>query len=225
MPDSVRKGELKSVSSVEVVDPHTVRLVLSQPYAPLIAVLSDRAGMMVSMKAADAMGKDFFTKPVCSGPFKFVERVAQDHITVDRYPGYWNASAIHFDQVNSARSPDATVRLVNLQAGQLDMLEELAPPDADKVNDPKLRLTTETGLGYSAMVFNLGNGPKSKGPFGSNAKLREALEAAIDRNAINQVVMSGLFVPDQPDGASEQPLVRQGSFRCRRAISRRRRRW
>jgi peptide/nickel transport system substrate-binding protein len=206
MQDSVRKGELKSVSSVEVVDPHTVRLLLSQPYAPLIAVLSDRAGMMVSMKAADAMGKDFYTKPVCSGPFKFVERVAQDHITADRYPGYWNSGAIHFDQVIFRPTPDATVRLVNLQAGQLDMLEELAPPDADKVrNDPKLRLTTETGLGYAAIVFNLGNGPKSKGPFGSNAKLREALEAAIDRSAINQVVMSGLFVPDNQTELPSSP--------------------
>jgi peptide/nickel transport system substrate-binding protein len=197
MPESVRKGELKAVSAVEVVDSHTVRLVLSQPYAPLIAVLSDRAGMMVSMKAADGMGKDFFTHPVCSGPFRFVERVAQDHITLDRFPGYWNAGVIHFDQVIFRPTPDATVRLVNLQAGQLDMLQDLVPSDADKVrNDPKLRLTTETGLGYAAIVFNLGNGPKSKGPFGSNPKLREALEAALDRNAINQVVMSGLFVPD-----------------------------
>jgi peptide/nickel transport system substrate-binding protein len=206
MQDSVRKGELKSVSAVEVVDPHTVRLVLSQAYAPLVAVLSDRAGMMVSMKAADAMGKDFFTKPFCSGPFKFVERVAQDHITLDRYPGYWNAPAIHFDQVIFRPTPDATVRLVNLQAGQLEMLEELAPTDADKVrNDPKLRLTTETGLGYAAIGFNLGNGPKSKGPFGSNPKLREALEAAIDRNAINQVVMSGLFVPDNQTELPDSP--------------------
>ena len=104
-------------------------------------------------------------------------------------------------------TPDATVRLVNLQAGQLEMLEELAPTDAEKVrNDPKLRLTTETGLGFAAIAFNLHNGPKSKGPFGSNAKLREALEAAIDRNAINQVVMSGLFVPDNQTELPNSPL-------------------
>jgi peptide/nickel transport system substrate-binding protein len=172
-------------------------LVLSQPYAPLIAVLSDRAGMMVSPKAAERMGKDFFTHPVCSGPFSFVERVAQDHITLDRYAGYWNAAAIHFDRVIFRPIPDTTVRLVNLQAGQLDMIEEMAPTDADKVRgDPKLHLTAETGLGYAAIVFNLHNGPKADDPFGHDARLREALEAAIDRNAINQVVMSGLFVPD-----------------------------
>ena len=53
-PESLRKGELKPVSSVEVVDPHTVRLHLSQPYAPLVAVLADRAGMMISPKALGA---------------------------------------------------------------------------------------------------------------------------------------------------------------------------
>ena len=47
-PESLRKGELKPVSSMEVVDPRTVRLHLSQPYAPLVAVLADRAGMMIS---------------------------------------------------------------------------------------------------------------------------------------------------------------------------------
>jgi peptide/nickel transport system substrate-binding protein len=197
MPESVRKGELKSVSAVEVVDPHTVRLVLSQPYAPLIAVLSDRAGMMVSPKAVERLGKDFFTAPVCSGPFKFVERVALDHITLDRYPGYWNAGAIHVDRVVFRPTADTTVRLVNLQAGQLDMLQDLAPSDAAKVRaDAKLRLTTETGLGYATIAFNLHNGPKAEGPFGRDARLRAALEAAIDRNVINQVVMDGLFVPD-----------------------------
>jgi peptide/nickel transport system substrate-binding protein len=194
--DSVRKGELKSVLAVEVVDPQTVRLVLSQPYAPLIAVLSDRAGMMASPKAFERLGKDFFTAPVCSGPFKFTERVAQDHMTADRYPGYWNARAIHFDRVIIRPIADSTVRFVNLESGQLDMLQDLAPSDATKVRaNPKLKLTTAIGLGYAALNFNLANGPKAV-PFGNNPKLREALEAAIDRNVINQVVMEGLFIPD-----------------------------
>ena len=51
-PESLRKGELRPVSSVEVIDPHTVRLHLSQPYAPLVAVLADRAGMMMSPRRA-----------------------------------------------------------------------------------------------------------------------------------------------------------------------------
>jgi peptide/nickel transport system substrate-binding protein len=204
-PDSVRKGELKPVAAVEVIDKLTVRLVLSQPYAPLLAVLSDRAGMMASPKAFERMGKDFFTAPVCSGPFKFVERVAEDHMTADRYPGYWDAGKIHFDRVIIRPIADATVRLVNLQAGQLDMLQDLAPTDAGKVRaDPKLKLTTATGLGYASVNFNVANGPKAA-PFGTNAKLREAFEAALDRRVINQVVMDGLFIPDNQTELPDSP--------------------
>ncbi|HEY7577076.1 MAG TPA: ABC transporter substrate-binding protein, partial [Acetobacteraceae bacterium] len=107
-PESLRKSELKPVSSVEVVDPHTVRLHLSQPYAPLVAVLADRAGMMISPKA---LGRDVSTDLPCAGPFKLTERVAQDRIVVDRFPGYWNAGAIKLDRIVYHPQPDTTVRL------------------------------------------------------------------------------------------------------------------
>ncbi|MCX7382939.1 MAG: ABC transporter substrate-binding protein, partial [Alphaproteobacteria bacterium] len=66
----MRKGELKSVAGIDVVDARTVRIRLSAPSTPLLAALSDRAGMMVSPKAVEKAGKDFFTAPVCSGPYK-----------------------------------------------------------------------------------------------------------------------------------------------------------
>src|SRR5437016_5611050 len=98
LPGSSRRAELAPVASVDVVDPLTVRLNLSVPSTPLIAVLTDRAGMMVSPKAAQAAGDKFAAKPVCSGPFRFVERVAQDRIVLERYPGYWNKGEIHFER-------------------------------------------------------------------------------------------------------------------------------
>ncbi len=205
-PESVRKAELKSVSAVEIVDAHTIRLVLSQPFAPLVAVLSDRAGMIASPKAFTKLGKDFFTAPVCSGPFRFTERVAQDRIVLDRFPGYWNAAAIHVDRVIFRPIADTTVRLVNLQTGQLDMLEELAPSDAAHVKaDQKLRLVATTGLGYAALNFNVAHGPKSDTPVGRDPRVRAALEAAIDRKIINDVVMEGLFVPDNQTELPESP--------------------
>ena len=196
-PESNRKGELRPVTGVEVIDPKTVRLVLSQPYAPLIAVLSDRAGMMASPKAIERLGKDFATAPVCAGPFRFTERVPQDRMVLDRFPGYWNADAIHLDRIVFRPIADSTVRLVNLQTGQLDMLEELAPVDAAKVEkDPKLRLQGVTSLGYEAIDINLAHGPAADNPLAKDPRVRAALEAAIDRKALNQVVMDGRFVPD-----------------------------
>jgi peptide/nickel transport system substrate-binding protein len=85
LPGSNRRGELAPVASVDVVDPATVKLNLSAPFSPLLAQLADRAGMMVSPKAAQAAGDKFGAKPVCSGPFKFVERVAQDRIVFERF--------------------------------------------------------------------------------------------------------------------------------------------
>jgi peptide/nickel transport system substrate-binding protein len=196
-PESNRKGELRPVTGVEVIDPTTVRIVLLQPYAPLIAVLSDRAGMMGSPKAIERLGKDFATAPVCAGPFTFTERVPQDRMVLDRFPGYWNADAIHLDRIVFRPIADSTVRLVNLQTGQLDMIEELAPVDAAKVEkDPKLKLAGATSLGYEAIDINLAHGPAADTPLAKDPRVRAALEAAIDRKTLNQVVMDGRFVPD-----------------------------
>src|SRR5262245_21471591 len=96
LPGSSRRGELAVMESVDVVDPMTVRINLSAPFAPLLAVLADRAGMMVSPKAAQAAGEKFGARPVCSGPFKFVERVAQDRMVLERYDGYWDKGKVHF---------------------------------------------------------------------------------------------------------------------------------
>ncbi len=205
-PDSVRKGELKPIAGVDVIDPTTIRIRLALPYAPLLAVLSDRSGMMVSPKAVERLGKDFFTAPVCSGPYKFTERVAQDHITLDRYAGYRDQAALHFDRVIIRPTPNATIRLTNLQGGQLDILQDLSPPDAAKVKaDPKLKLATITGLGYAALNINIANGAGATSPFARDKRLRAALEAAIDRNIINQVAMEGLFTPNNQTEAPASP--------------------
>ena len=82
LPGSFRKPEIGSVENVEVVDPLTIKLHLKAPFSPLLAQLTDRAGMMVSPKAAKEAGDKFGLHPVCAGPYKFVERVAQDRIVL-----------------------------------------------------------------------------------------------------------------------------------------------
>src|SRR5437868_12699202 len=80
MQGSFRKPELAAIDRIDVVDPLTIKLVLKTPFSPLIAQLTDRSGMMVSPKAAKEAGDKFGLKPVCAGPYKFVERVQQDRI-------------------------------------------------------------------------------------------------------------------------------------------------
>ena len=126
MQGSNRRGELAPVTSVEVVDPQTVKLNLSAPFAPLLAQLADRAGMIVSPKAAQAAGDKFGTNPVCAGPFKFVERIAQDRIVLEKFANYWDKGRVHIDRIVYLPIVDATVRLANLRSGQLDFIERMA---------------------------------------------------------------------------------------------------
>jgi len=191
LPGSNRRGELAPVASVDVVDASTVKLNFTAPFSPLLAQLADRAGMMVSPKAAQAAGDKFGVKPVCSGPFKFVERVAQDRIVLERNPTYWNKDAIHFDKIVYTPIPDATVRLANLKSGQLDFIERVASSDIAKLQaDKKLKTSRITEIGYQGITINIGKSDKAKAnPLGRDARVREAFELSLDRQGLAQVVM------------------------------------
>jgi len=193
MPGSNRRTELTQVTSVDAVDEYTVRLNLSAPLAPLLAVLTDRSGMMVSPKAAQAAGDKFGAKPVCSGPYRFVERVAQDRIVLERYPGYWNKGEVHFDRIVYLPIVDATVRLANLRSGQLDFIERLAPSDVPGLrNDSRFRISKIVEIGYQGITINTGKSDLAqKNPLGKDPRVREAFELALDRQGIVQVAMDG----------------------------------
>ena len=191
MAGSNRSGELRPLTSIDVVDPATVRLNLSAPFTPLIATLTDRAGMMVSPKAAQAGGANFGTKPVCSGPFRFVERVAQDRIVFEKYANYWNKAAIHMDKIIFTPVPDSTVRLANLRAGQFDFIERVNPSDMEGLKkDSKLKIARITEIGYQGITINVGKSEQAqKNPLGKDARVREAFELSLDRQGLAQVVM------------------------------------
>ncbi len=193
MQGSFRKPELAVVDKIEVVDPTTVKLSLKSPFSPLIAQLSDRAGMIVSPKAAKEAGDKFGLKPVCAGPFKFVERVQQDRIVVEKFADHWNAANVHIDRITYRPITDSTVRLANLKSGSLDLIERVLATDTKEIKaDPKLALAQQVEIGYQGLTLNIANGPAGKdGPFGRSPKARQALELAIDRDAINAVVYNG----------------------------------
>jgi peptide/nickel transport system substrate-binding protein len=197
MKGSNRRGELAVVSSVDAVDASTVRINLAAPFAPLLAVLTDRAGMMVSPKAAEAAGDKFGARPVCSGPFKFVERVAQDRIVLERFPNYWNKGQIHFDRIVYQPIVDATVRLANLRSGQLDFIERMAPSDVPQLrNDSRFKIAKIVEIGYQGITINVGKSDiAQKNPLGKDARVREAFELSLDRDAIVKVAMEGEAQP------------------------------
>ncbi|HET7882897.1 MAG TPA: ABC transporter substrate-binding protein [Acetobacteraceae bacterium] len=216
---SFRRSEIGAMDHAEVVDPLTVRVVMKQAFSPFVAVLTDRAGMMLPPKATETAGKDFGLHPVCTGPFQFVERVAQDHITLQRFAGYWEAARIHYDRVSYRIIPDSSVRLANLQAGSLD-LTAIAPLDVGAVErDAKLALVSVPSLGYGALTINVGAFPKAEALLGRDARVRHAFELALDRNALSQVVFAGMYQPNAQATSALSPLYVEEVAPTRRDVA------
>jgi peptide/nickel transport system substrate-binding protein len=154
--------------------------------------LADRAGMMVSPKAAQN-NANFSNAPVCSGPYKFVERVAQDRMVFEKYANYWNKDAIHFNRIVYTPITDATVRLANLRSGQLDFIERVASSDISRLaTESRFKISKITEIGYQGITINTGKSDKAKAnPLGRDNRVREAFELSLDRQGIVQVVMDG----------------------------------
>ena len=193
---SMRRGEVSSIDSIDIIDPLTVQLNLKAPASQLLAQLTDRAGIMISPKATEAAGDKFGLHPVCAGPFSFDSRVAEDRIVLKRFPGYWDAKDIHFDEVVYLENPNSSVRLANLEARALDLVEYIVPSDVPAVQkDAKLKLAIDDSLAYNGIAFNTDNGPAQNTIIGKNALVRQAFELGLDRSAIIQVVYNGMFAP------------------------------
>src|SRR5882724_11423232 len=209
LPTSFRKPELATVDHVDVVDPLTIKLVLKTPFSPLIAQLTDRAGMIVSPKAAKEAGDKFGLHPVCAGPYKFVERVQQDRMVFEKFADYWNKDKISIDRIVYLPIVDATVRLANLKSGGLDLAERMLATDIKAMqSDPNLKLSTALELGYWGLTVNIAN-DKNKGPLSQSEKVRQALDLSIDREAINQVVFNGEFTPGNQWVSPQHPYYQK----------------
>lgn len=203
MAASNRKSELSSIDHVDAVDADTVNIVLKNPDSALLATLSDRAGMMLAPKTlADDAGVQ--SHPVCAGPYKFVQRVQNDRVVLEKFAGYWDADKYPIQKVVFLPIPDTTVRLANVRSGSLDMLERLAPSDVKSVKrDANLNFVTIDGLGYYGLTFNVSDkAPKAL----RDKRVRQAFDLAIDRDAINQVIGGGIYTP------ANQALPKSGAY-------------
>jgi peptide/nickel transport system substrate-binding protein len=193
-PGSFRKTEIGQITSVDVLNDLTVRFNLSEPLVPLLAALTDRSGMMISPKAAKALGDKFGLKPVCAGPYRFVERVAQGKIVLERFGDYWDKANIHIDRVEFVPITDSTARLASLRSGDLQMIERASPTDLAEIRgDSRLKVSGVPELGYQMIPLNVANGPKSKAL--ADVRVRQAIDLAIDRDALVKAVFNDEYIP------------------------------
>jgi peptide/nickel transport system substrate-binding protein len=189
LPSGAFVEQLSNVTAVDVIDPTTVRITLGRPQGAFLTYLADRSSTPVSPTAATAAGDAFGAAPVGTGPFKFVSRVAQDNITLERNPDYWGGAPA-IAQVIFKFFPDGAVRYANLRSGAVDVIYPIESRDyMTAQNDTSLALIRQPTNGWRILVMNT-----TKPPF-DDVNLRRAVAAALDREAINQIVFNGLEFP------------------------------
>ncbi|QAY64791.1 ABC transporter substrate-binding protein [Xylanimonas allomyrinae] len=199
--DSARTSELGPITEVTAVDDRTVQISYASPFAPLTAVLADRAGMIMSPKALADEGDDFGDHPVCVGPFKFVERVPQTSIKVERDPLYYAADKVHLDTITYRIITDASIRAANLRSGDVQVADSLSPQDVGNLEAAdNVGLLKVGSLGYQGLTINMGNTDGLGAPPGvidtplaKDARVRQALSLAVDRKQLVASVFNDVY--------------------------------
>ena len=192
-PKSVRKGEVASIDSVDVIDSHTIKINLKRPDAALLATLTDRAGMMVSPKVAQEKGSELErnAKGAGTGPFEFVEWVKDSHLLIKRNDNYWNKQGgPYLDRVRYRPIPDDTVKLQSLQTGEIDVMDYVQPRDVAAVRaDRNVVVVDVPSLADFAYQLN-----HTRPPFATKA-LRQAVAYSLDLEQIVKGVWLNVGVP------------------------------
>lgn len=192
---AVRHQDVKDITSIEVVDPYTVRVTLKEAFRPFLSKFASvGAGYMYNPKAVQALGTNLARdlKDAGTGPFVFVEWRADTHIIVERNPNYWQKDADgnqlpYLDRIIFKPFPDENVRLTNIRTGEVDALVGNPPYKdiAELKSGSDLKVQEIPGLGFSFIHFNT-----SKEPF-NNVNLRRAVAYALNREQIQQTIMFG----------------------------------
>jgi peptide/nickel transport system substrate-binding protein len=182
---SPRRSELSPIDQVDVTGALTFTIKLKMAYAPLLQVLSNRAGMMVSPAALKSLGPDFATKAVGAGPYKLVSWTKNSELVLERFAGYWRGPA-PIERIVFRPIADETVRLTNLRSGTVQLVDGVPAQTVGQLSrDPTVTLKQASGLGFNAFSFNT-----TKPPF-NDVRVRQAFTMAIDKQAIQRVVYFG----------------------------------
>jgi len=191
---SPRINDVAVVQSVEVVDRDTVKFNLNQPYAPLLAVLMDRPGFMVSPSAVQKLGPDFGRNPVGTGPFKFVQWTEGQGVTVERNPSYWNPAEPYLERIEFRVVTDPTVRVTMLRSGELDLIDRIDSKDVATIREnPNLKLLQFNGGAWFGWQWWV-----DKPPF-DNQLVRQAIAWGINREALGKIHWNGYgHIPPGP---------------------------
>jgi ABC-type transport system substrate-binding protein len=175
---------LAIISSIDVVDDHTVRLNLNTDTgATLPYVLTGREGMIVAPSSLDK--RDSNTKPVGAGPYTFDHYTPGGSLSVRRFKGYFDKHATQFGGIDFTQVTSGGPGVTALTAGDIDVLR----PDAEQYDalksQPGIGVQLSASLSYLQLQLNTTRGPLAK------LQVRQAMNFAINRDELNRVVLGG----------------------------------
>src|SRR5205814_1551225 len=174
------------VEGVEAVGQYQARFHLAKPFGPLLAMLT-QATEIVNEKALKE--KDPKLVPIGTGPYRFVEWVKDDHVTLERWDKYFRPGRPYIDRIIFHAPADDTVRLTGLQTGRFNWIQTVPPqriPELEKARDIK----SSPGRPYFPFFFMLN---ASKPPL-NDKRVRQAIAWALDRTEIVKLVYFGSHV-------------------------------
>jgi len=201
------------IKMIKKIDDYTVKLVLKRPNASIMTSLAMIAVNIVSPTNAEKYKEGAFKNPCGTGPFKFVEWVKDDHITLEANEDYWRERA-SLDKLIFKVIPDSSARLMALEASEVQGMEYPNPADFDRINDNKdLVLMTQPGMNVGYLAMNTGYGyidenkngihdldseplVKTPGYFEplTKKKVRQAINMAIDKQSIVDNIYMGTAI-------------------------------
>ncbi|MGH2478537.1 MAG: ABC transporter substrate-binding protein [Ktedonobacteraceae bacterium] len=199
-PTSPRASEIATVKSVDAVDGSHVRFNLTKPFAPLLASLTDRAGMILSPAVLQSKGATAVANTPTdagSGPFIASAWVKGDHLTVTRNPHYWQkddqGTALPYLQSITYRPfTDGTVEFTNLETGNIEVADGIDPNDvAQAKSNPDLVYKQIPSLSFGGIQLNVDTPPLN------NVHVRRAISWGVNREEILNSVNKGVGVVAQ----------------------------
>lgn len=187
-PDSVnaQKALFTDIASVDVVDPATVKVTLKKPNGSFLFNMAWGDAEIVAPESAATNA----TKPIGTGPFKFVDWVKGDHVDIAKFDGYWGTPA-KLEKATFKFISDPTAAFSAMMAGDIDAFPAYpAPENLEQFKaDPRFQVIVGSTEGETLLAMN--NGKK---PF-DNIKVREAVAHAVNRKEIIDGAMFGYGTP------------------------------
>ena len=180
---------LGPVKDIKVVDDYTIALITEKPYAPLLNNLALWLCPILSPKSMADLKDKIGTRPVGTGPFKFVSWTKDDQIVLERNNDYWGEKA-KVNKIILKSIPEPSARLMALQSGTVDIADDLDPDSIALVKkNPKIAIIERPSVNVGYLAFNTEK-PRLKDP-----KVRQALSHAVDKDTLIKSIFAGLAIP------------------------------